>query len=315
MIHYFIPHHKNNFRALALQIPFLVFYPLFLSFLLIFISQFGTIRPGVLGIFSKINIQEVIEATNKVRAQNGEPTFKTNDALNAAANQKAQDMVQSGYWAHISPTGKTPWDFIKENGYFYSVAGENLARDFYDVSSMISAWMASPSHRENILNKEFSEIGVGMAQGSVAGRETIFVVQMFATPTPGAQLAQTKPAETKPAPEVAALPKTISQKLELEGKETPQEKTPVQIQIQTKGAGEVIDVQELAAKSPLLDYFTVQKSLALAVITFLLILFFFDFAFAARLKLARPVGHPAAHFTFLLLALFFVWYTNSGLIL
>jgi uncharacterized protein YkwD len=315
VIHYFIPHHKNNFRALALRVPFLIFYPLFLSFLLIFISQFGTIRPGVLGIFSKINIQEVIEATNKVRTQNGEPTFKTNDALNAAANQKAQDMVKSGYWAHISPTGKTPWDFIKENGYFYSMAGENLARDFYDVSSMVSAWMASPNHRENILNKEFSEIGVGMAQGNVGGKETIFVVQMFATPTPGAQLAQTKPAETKPAPEVAALPKTISQKLELEGKETPQEKPPVQTQIQTKGVGEVIDVQELAAKSPLLDYFTVQKSLALAVITFLLILFFFDFAFAARLKLARPVGHPFAHFTFLLLALFFVWYTNSGLIL
>jgi hypothetical protein len=311
VIHYFIPHHKNNFRALILQLPFLIFYPMFLVFLLIFIWQFGTIRPGVLGIFSKINIQEVIEATNRIRAQNGEPTFKTNEALNTAANQKAQDMVKNGYWAHISPTGKTPWDFIKENGYFYSVAGENLARDFYDVSSMISAWMASPSHKENILNRDFSDIGVGMAEGSVGGRETIFIVQMFATPAPETQLAQTKSTEAKPAPpEVAALPKTITQKLELEGKEASQEKPLIQTT-----AGEIIDVQELAARKPLLDYFALQKSLALAVITFLLILFFFDFAFAAKMRLARPVGHPFAHFAFLLLALFFVWYTNSGMIL
>lgn len=311
MIHYFVPHHRNNFRALTLQSSFLVFYPILLIFFLVFVWQFGAIRPEVLGIFSKINIQEVIETTNKVRAQNGKPILQPNEALINAANQKAQDMVKNGYWAHISPAGKTPWDFIKENGYFYSVAGENLARDFYDVPSMISAWMASPSHRANILNSDFSEIGVGMAQGNMGGRETIFVVQMFATPATGIQLAQTKSPQT----EVVALPKTITQKLELEGKETSQGETPAPVFVQPQAAGEVIDVEKLAGKTPLLDYFTLQKSLALAVITFLFVLFLFDFVFAIRLRLVRSVGHPFAHLSFLLLALFFIWYTNAGMII
>jgi hypothetical protein len=91
-------------------------------------------------------------------------------------------MAQNGYFAHTSPEGKSPWYWFKQGGYVFNYAGENLAVDFSDSADVERAWMNSPTHRSNILNNKFTEIGVATAVGTLNGRQTTFVVQEFGTP-------------------------------------------------------------------------------------------------------------------------------------
>jgi hypothetical protein len=136
----------------------------------------------VLGFSSSINSTEVINKTNQQRANSGLEPLAVNASLNAAALAKGQNMMNDQYWAHISPGGVEPWYFIQESGYDYSIAGENLARDFAETDSMMSAWMASPTHRANILNSRYSEIGIAVINGNLLGYDTTLVVQMFGKP-------------------------------------------------------------------------------------------------------------------------------------
>ncbi len=130
--------------------------------------------------------------------------------LAQAAQSKANDMLAKQYFAHNTPSGETPWTFIKAAGYSYVTAGENLAIDFTEAESIQSAWMNSPGHRANIMNKSFQEIGIGIAKGMYNGHQTTIVVQMFgtpiaqkvelpATPTPVAQPVASAPAQGQAA--------------------------------------------------------------------------------------------------------------------
>src|SRR3990172_9929587 len=97
----------------------------------------------------------LVDLTNSARAQSGLGSLSTNAQLTSAAYAKAQDMLDNDYFAHTSPAGKTPWDFIIGNGYAYLYAGENLAIGYTDANELFSSWMASATHRENILNSNF----------------------------------------------------------------------------------------------------------------------------------------------------------------
>jgi len=177
-----IPQEKNNHRALLLQPGFL---GIFIALYLLnqsFIKSITIARPGVLGYSSEITAQKVIEQTNLMRLKSGLPALKYNPLLTQSATAKANDMFQNDYWAHNSPSGKNPWSFFKESGYQYSVAGENLAKDFYDTDSMMKAWMKSPTHRDNIIHTKYKEIGVGVVNGILGGVKTTLVVQHFGTP-------------------------------------------------------------------------------------------------------------------------------------
>jgi hypothetical protein len=110
---------------------------------------------------------------------------------------KAEDMAAKGYFAHESPEGLTPWYWFKEAGYQYAYAGENLAVHFTDSTAVVDAWLKSPAHRANVMNGNYTEIGIGTAKGTFEGVDTVFVVQLFGTPA----LAEVTPAT--PAPEVA----------------------------------------------------------------------------------------------------------------
>lgn len=309
LIHFFFPHRRNNYRALLLTLPALLSYPFILLALLLSLSTFGVLKPGILGIISSIEPQKVVEETNGARISRGLSPLKESEKLKEAAQKKAQDMVEKGYWAHISPVGRTPWDFMREQGYSYSTAGENLARDFSDVGSMISAWLASPSHKENLLNKDFSEIGIGVAQGQVGGKDTIFVVQMFATPAPTIVPLAKEEEKPKPLAAVEEKPLAINQKLEPEKEIAQQPKTQV---LEEK---EVVDVAKITKGGPRFDYFATQKVISISLVSMLAVLFLIDFAFARVRRLARPGGHPFFHLLFLILILFFVWYSQGGLIL
>ncbi len=124
----------------------------------------------------------VVDMTNQERASLGLGELKTNEALRKAAQAKADDMAKSGYFAHQSPDGKTPWYWIDQTGYTYKAAGENLAVNFDYSRDVVNAWMNSPTHKANIVKAKYQEIGIGIAEGFYLGRPTVFVVQMFGTP-------------------------------------------------------------------------------------------------------------------------------------
>lgn len=142
----------------------------------------STYLDGVLGFASTITAEEVIQETNQKRAESGLTPLRSNPVLAAAAVAKAQDMFNQQYWAHISPAGTEPWHFMQQSGYQYSVAGENLARDFSTTDQMIEAWMNSPTHRANIVHPRYEEIGIAVVDGNLLGRDTTLVVQMFGKP-------------------------------------------------------------------------------------------------------------------------------------
>ena len=122
------------------------------------------------------------DLTNTDRATNNTVTLTVNPTLTAIAQAKANDMALKGYFSHTTPEGHDPWYWFKEGGYLFTYAGENLAIDFSDSAEVEKAWMGSPTHRANILNIHFTEIGIATAVGVYEGRQTTFVVQEFGTP-------------------------------------------------------------------------------------------------------------------------------------
>jgi uncharacterized protein YkwD len=109
----------------------------------------------------------VLGSINADRINNNVPALRESRQLDFAAQAKANDELVNGYFAHTSPTGKTPWFFITTHGYKYIIAGENLATNFTNVKDEEIAWMNSPLHRANILNPYFKDFGVGIAAHNV----------------------------------------------------------------------------------------------------------------------------------------------------
>jgi hypothetical protein len=147
----------------------------------------------------------VVELTNEERTSNSEPLLQRNSTLDQAAKLKAKHMASNEYFSHFSPDGVSPWHWFDEAGYVYAHAGENLAIHFTDSSEVVDAWMDSPTHRENIVNGIYTEIGVGTAKGKFDGYDTVYVVQLFGTPAvPPVKVDNTEPlavydtAETTP---------------------------------------------------------------------------------------------------------------------
>lgn len=179
---YFFPHPSTHQKAYLLHWHFLVIYILIFILLRVGFDVFALYKPGVLGIESKVTVEEIIIKTNQERQNNGLSPVKENTALDQAAYQKAKNMFAENYWAHYSPSGHNPWEFIKSTGYRFSYAGENLARNFYNADEVVRAWMNSLTHRENLLGDKYQDIGVAVVEGELQGVKTTLVVQIFATP-------------------------------------------------------------------------------------------------------------------------------------
>ncbi len=146
---------------------------------------------GVLGATTGITAGKLLADTNVERQQDQEQSLRLNSQLTQAAQAKAADMASRDYWSHVTPDGKQPWSFIDTVGYQYSSAGENLAYGFGSADATVYGWMNSAEHRANILDKDYREVGFGIAttpdfQGH--GRQTI-VVAMYAEPSSAVSLA------------------------------------------------------------------------------------------------------------------------------
>jgi hypothetical protein len=177
--HYFLPHHTNNFRARALHSQIFAIYAILLLVLGVSFKFLHQNNHQILGFATDIYVDQLVTFTNQKRLENGLSPLKYNAELSDAAAKKAADMFSKDYWAHVAPDGKTPWDFINSVGYIYTVAGENLAKNFNDSEGVVTAWMNSPSHRENLLRAQYEDVGFAVMNGKLNGEETTLVVQMF----------------------------------------------------------------------------------------------------------------------------------------
>lgn len=125
----------------------------------------------------------VVIESNIERALNAQESLSSNPLLAQAAYNKAKDMLDNQYFAHVSPDGRGPSDVVDTVGYEYILVGENLAMGvFKDDEDLVDAWMDSPGHRANILHDRFTEIGVGIVQGEYEGKRVWIAVQEFGLP-------------------------------------------------------------------------------------------------------------------------------------
>ncbi len=145
-------------------------------------TQTGTI----LGDTTDITANGLLAATNTERAEHSQPPLVLNEQLSRAAQAKARDMLAQDYWSHNAPDGTEPWKWIDDEAYGYSEAGENLAKNFHTATTVTTAWMDSPSHRANVLNGAYRDVGFAIAHGDLGGEtDTTLVVAMYGAPTDG----------------------------------------------------------------------------------------------------------------------------------
>lgn len=122
---------------------------------------------------------QILVKLNQERLAHGLKAVASNHLLDQAATDKAATLLAQGWFDHITKDGRTPWDFVHAAGYHYTLAGENLAMDFSDANSIHAAWLASPSHRENMLDPAYSDVGIATVSGTFDDHATIMVVELF----------------------------------------------------------------------------------------------------------------------------------------
>jgi uncharacterized YkwD family protein len=122
---------------------------------------------------------QVIDLVNKERSAQGLAPLKYNSQLAKVAAAKASDMRDNNYFSHTSPTYGSPFDMMKSFGIKYNAAGENIAKGYRTPKAVMDGWMNSPGHKANILNGNFTEIGVGYVTDSSGSG---YWVQMFIRP-------------------------------------------------------------------------------------------------------------------------------------
>jgi hypothetical protein len=305
--HFFVPHQGNNYKAKIL-------HPASLSVLvtLFLVAQFGLnffilISPHVLGFASNITPEQVIELTNQKRLENGLPPLRLNQTLTQAALAKAGDMFAFNYWAHVSPSGRDPWAFFREAGYNYLYAGENLARDFNTSEAVVEAWMNSPSHRDNLLNGRYQEIGLAVVDGTLEGVETTLVVQLFGTPTPAPAAQETRKTSVPELGEATAMETTVEEEVKEEVVE------PLPMAITTTNLNQATGKER--STLPFLSPFFLTKTLVILVMSLLFGALVFDWLLVYRQKVVRLSGRNLAHLALIGTLLLAALLTQQGAIL
>lgn len=277
--HYLIPHESNNFRAKALHHTSIIFYIFLLIFFRASINFIKHAHPGILGYATDITVERLSELVNKKRIEANLPPLTLSSQLSTAATQKAADMFTKDYWAHVSPTGVSPWTFITSSGYDYLYAGENLAKDFNTSQEVVEAWMNSPTHKANILKSEYTEIGLAVMNGKLSGEETTLIVQHFGS----------KVGTSASIPQAAA--------------------TSLAVPMITPA--EVYTASSVRSFLPL----SISKNFSLLLAEFLLLVLFIDSLYIWRYKTIRLTGHSLAHIIFLMALIGAMGATGIGVIL
>lgn len=308
--HLFHPRSSNNHRAKILHPDgffALLVIAVVVSVGLHRITPYLNSKGAILGYSSTISIQTVIDETNAQRVKLGLPKVEYNETLSRAAQAKANDMLANQYWSHYSPSGKSPWEFMKEVDYTYNVAGENLARDFMQTDDMMRAWMNSPTHRENIINPRFHDIGIAVVNGKLNGSETTLVVQMFGTQL-GSNIASSKVDGQ-------------AEKIEIEQVPVPRSSTDTIAQSDISNPSTTQSVLALSLEqitlpkeSPLISPLYLSKAMFLAIIILIVSVLIYDFMIVSNQRTVRFVGKNFAHIALFLTVSFLIVFFKSGTI-
>ena len=177
-----VPHKANGYRPHLIRAHGLIAVLIIAILAQTVYSIASTGSFQVLGRTSDVKTTELLADTNKQRETQGLGDLTINNQLSQAAFLKAQDMFTHDYWAHTSPQGVEPWKWFGDTGYNYSVAGENLAKNYPNADATVDAWMNSPSHRENILNGKYVDVGFAVVEGTLDGKATTLVVAFYGAP-------------------------------------------------------------------------------------------------------------------------------------
>ena len=291
LAHLFFPRQSNNHKPKILHSSS-IFLLAFAFVGLQALIQVGAPIGNILGYATNISPDEIIRLTNEKRAENGLSPLTYNATLSQAALAKGNDMINKNYWAHVAPDGTQPWAFFLSSGYKYKYAGENLARDFNDSVSTVNAWMASPSHKENMLSSNYREIGVALVNGSLTGSETTLVVQFF-----GTGVADTIPVQPVAAAETRASP---SPKAVVAGtKSSPSPAALANVVPSSPVPALTGTVGQSNTRSVFVSPFDLTKSISLVVVVLLIAVMVVDYVIVSRKNIKRIGGRPFAHLAFM----------------
>jgi hypothetical protein len=300
--HIFLPHSSNNHRAKILHHSSLI-----LVIGALFVYQLGvnffSSEGQVLGYASQISVEEVIRLTNVKRAEAGVAPVTLNSTLSQAAASKGAHMLQLDYWAHVAPDGTQPWKFFGDVNYKYRYAGENLARDFSSAQATVDAWMNSPTHRENMLSAKYKDIGIGVVEGDLGGKDTTLVVQLFGTKqgdTPP-QVAQVQTQATQTIAPIATIIPAVA-------------RAPI-VPTVAPSSTPVVTLAQNSTQQVLVSPFISTKGVSLLVIIVLLVVLAIDLIVISRKRVQRISGRSWAHISFFAMLLIIVIIMQAGKIL
>ncbi len=282
---FFMPATDNNHRSKALHHDSLLAYVLVFALVNFGIRALHRQFPDVLGYATDIRVYDLLSQTNSQRAGLGLGSLSLRDELSQAAYAKAQDMFAHGYWSHTSPTGKTPWEFIVASGYKYTLAGENLAKNFSTSKGVVDAWMASPTHRDNIVKPGYRDVGFAVVNGILNGEETTLVVQMFGAGEALVQAPEPQKEVPVQVPAQAPVPVEIP---ELKKVNTAQNSIPISLPAVSG-----------VSKTPIINIPTLTREISFLFIGVLVGILGIDFAVVSKKKIPRLAGHNIAHIIFL----------------
>jgi hypothetical protein len=287
LLHFFTPRHTNNHRPAALSFSAISVYVMFLLVFQIALTLAAKYNPDILGYATNISVNDLLRISNEKRMEAGVPVLALNNKLSDAARRKAADMFASQYWAHTSPEGRDPWSFVTSSGYSYLYAGENLARDFAESRGVVEAWMNSATHKENLVNPKYKEVGFAVVDGKYGSYETTLVVQMFGTPAQGAPTVEAPPVAQKPLEPVLEI-NPAPQVLPAVVNPVPVRKT---------------------------DTFGLTKSVSMALTFMLMAVLALDALLIYRRRVIRVSGHSLAHLMVLFVLLVVLNLINRGVVL
>lgn len=307
-VHHFLPKADKRKRADFLDNKAILIYCLLIFLLTVGFRFVPKIAPGVLGYASNINISDLLKYTNKKREENGVSNLVLNQKLSEAAEKKARDMFEDGYWAHVSPDGTEPWDFILGEGYEYIYAGENLAKNFSTSKEVVEAWFKSPSHKSNLIGANYDEVGFAVVNGVMDGYETTLVVQMFGRPKNPSLVASVYEEDSN-----AGIDQASDQIENAELNETVEE-TPTEVVVTQLNSNEQLGLSESAES--FLDVTSVTKGVSLAFGGFVGSLLAIDIVYSRKKRLRKSTGQTLAHFTVLMVVIVSIWFVfRPGLII
>lgn len=285
---WFLPHKDTHKKAHLISWQALLVYVLLFMLLQVSFSIVSYTNPGVLGISGSLDQKKLIDLTNNEREKKGLNKLVENQALDKAAKLKGENMFAENYWAHFAPSGKSPWDFILGSGYKFTFAGENLAKNFQTDDGVVSAWMASPTHRDNLLSPNYKDIGIAVVEGVLNGQQTTLVIQEFGT----TELLASKPTVKVQGQEVLVPKQDFANKPQL-----------------------VAGSETKSTTRVLLDPYQVSKITGFSIISLITLLLAIDVWVLRRRGVFRLSSNHLAHMALLALSAGSLLMANPGTVL